>query len=1101
MKKIIFISGFFALMLGINFLLKATNYVVSGAGSSEVNGTYVEDGTANGKPMYTYDTYVLAYNGTYWVIGDEFIWEVFAYYFSWDAGETPPSTGWDLDMDGTPPVPSVEIEGRSLSYSSNTFFEKQCDDGSIETIVTITHNEYGGDFFTGSNGDDFVTAGKTTVTNLPAGLDALITRTSASTLTLKLIGNASSHANANDISNLTVEFTNSAFDDGSASEVSNYLKSNIAVDFMQVHTVCASGCDYSTITLALVNASVENYDVLELSAESYTESLSVGKAITIRGKGAANTIIQAHADYNSATNRVITAFPAAAYIKLYDLTIKNGKINGTSQFGGGINSSTNLYIYNCIIKDNILSYTGDVNLWGGGIFSDAYEKILYIENSLIYNNKTISDGFHYGGGMAVNNTSTFTIKNSTISGNTITKGGGEALWMSSPVVNSSVINCTISENTYTGASGSVTYMDQGTCTYKNTIIYGNTASSFMTGINSPTINAYNSIMTSLASINGVNSNNSTSDPLLGSLADNGGPTQTYAIGESSPAINGGTTGLDIPDLDQRRYTKNSTRDIGAYEYEGTAPNVWDGSSGTDWNTAANWSKGTVPANTDNVIIDCLDNQPVIDEDPATPAECNALTINGLASLTINAAKALTISGGLTNNGLLTLKSDATGTGTIIDNGTISGTGAYRAECYITGEGGGIPDGRFWYVGSPVSSSYSNVFSASGVNKLWYWTETTNSYTELTSNTSSLNVLTGYAARIGANSTLTFTGGTLNTGNISNTNLTRTGVVNEKRGYHLIGNPYPSFLDWESATKTNLLATMWYRTDNLSSVMVYDTYNATSHIGTNNNQSGAVTKYLPPMQAFWVRVDADGNTGQIALTNVMRSHQDGNLMKSDETQNDLIRLQVSNGANTDETVLYFNTDADNGYDDYDSPKMFVNNKAVPELYTVAGNETLVINGMHDVESNLVIPVGFKTDSACEYSITATEITGLESVPVILEDILLNEYQNLKTKPEYTFASEIANNITRFKLHFAEITGINNNSAKENIFAYSENKQLTLILNNVNGQSIITVYDVLGNKLFNKITTEKENIFPILTSGIYFVKTRTAKGIYVDKVFVK
>ena len=57
------------------------------------------------------------------------------------------------------------------------------------------------------------------------------------------------------------------------------------------------------------------------------------------------------------------------------------------------------------------------------------------------------------------------------------------------------------------------------------------------------------------------------DPLLGPLADNGGPTQTMALLASSPAIG---AGANCPDFDQRGHSKtNPARcDIGAYQYDG-----------------------------------------------------------------------------------------------------------------------------------------------------------------------------------------------------------------------------------------------------------------------------------------------------------------------------------------------------------------------------------------------------------------------------------------------------------------------------------------------------------------------------------------------------
>jgi hypothetical protein len=67
------------------------------------------------------------------------------------------------------------------------------------------------------------------------------------------------------------------------------------------------------------------------------------------------------------------------------------------------------------------------------------------------------------------------------------------------------------------------------------------------------------------------------DPLLGDLADNGGPTQTHALLTGSPAIDAGppTDGDPIacppPDTDQRGVSRpqGSACDIGAFELEST----------------------------------------------------------------------------------------------------------------------------------------------------------------------------------------------------------------------------------------------------------------------------------------------------------------------------------------------------------------------------------------------------------------------------------------------------------------------------------------------------------------------------------------------------
>jgi hypothetical protein len=107
MKKMIMKTIYFTLIAILIIVATNTfaqNYVVSGAGSTEVNGTYVENGTANGKPKYEFNNggsiYTLGYSGMMmrWVIGRGGMWEMMSYYRTLVAGDTPPSTGWDMDM-------------------------------------------------------------------------------------------------------------------------------------------------------------------------------------------------------------------------------------------------------------------------------------------------------------------------------------------------------------------------------------------------------------------------------------------------------------------------------------------------------------------------------------------------------------------------------------------------------------------------------------------------------------------------------------------------------------------------------------------------------------------------------------------------------------------------------------------------------------------------------------------------------------------------------------------------------------------------------------------------------------------------------------------
>lgn len=548
--------------LFVGWSAMATNYVVSGAGSPEVNGTYEESGAYNGKPKYVKSgtNYELRYNdsmGQRWEIWDAIMWDT--YYYTDDAGDTPPSTGWSRNS-GSNPAPSVGPAAPTLTYSTSRFVESDDNDGTIKTTITITHNNVGGATFTG-NVNDVYDATKVVVSNIPTGLSSNIVLKSSTEIEFTLTGSAAAHANANDVANLTVTFQDAAFSGGSASAVYNSTKSDLAVEFVEFLNVPAT---YSTITAAI--AAAEAYDIIQIAAGTYTEAgITVNKTLTFKGEAANTTIVQAAASYNTASDRVFYLNTNGITARFYDLTIRYGK---TTDNGGGIgkNQQSSLEIYRCDISYNIgINYSGGVDM---GFYGDYYG---IIEDCLISNNSTNGDG----GGIAIYQ-GPCTIKNSTIVSNTCSgpQGGGGVR----ASYTTDIINCTVTGNTANGSpygGGGVVFMSAYTYNIKNSIIYGNTCATGadlyrIADFGNTTINAYNSIIgvagaSSGDAINGTSSNVSSSDPLLSALADNGGSTQTCALQAGSPAIGAGMTGDDIPTTDQRGETRSDPPCIGAYD--------------------------------------------------------------------------------------------------------------------------------------------------------------------------------------------------------------------------------------------------------------------------------------------------------------------------------------------------------------------------------------------------------------------------------------------------------------------------------------------------------------------------------------------------------
>lgn len=113
---------------------------------------------------------------------------------------------------------------KSIIYEKNYFVEGDANDGSITESINISLTE---DTFTGSNGSII----PVTVNNLPDGLTASVTRTSATTAELSLTGNADNNSKSDSINNLEIIFPDSAFTGNNAGLVVGAATFNLEIRF------------------------------------------------------------------------------------------------------------------------------------------------------------------------------------------------------------------------------------------------------------------------------------------------------------------------------------------------------------------------------------------------------------------------------------------------------------------------------------------------------------------------------------------------------------------------------------------------------------------------------------------------------------------------------------------------------------------------------------------------------------------------------------------------------------------------------------------------------------------------------------------------------
>jgi CSLREA domain-containing protein len=327
-------------------------------------------------------------------------------------------------------------------------------------------------------------------------------------------------------------------------------------------------------------------------ADNYTITLggqlpNVADVLAITGNGSVNTTIQA-----SSCNPVTlpdNCIPAAyrvfyvvnsGNLTLDGLTVRHGNVSSS---GGGIYSAGTLTITNSTFSGNsagfggggvfayyiLLKVTNGVftgNFAGSGGGLNTFGSTTTITNSTFSGNYAMPSSSGYGGGIYIDGT--LMLINSTLSGNFAKHGGGISNFDS----DMTIMNSTIFGNSASTSGGGV-HNDSGGVTLRNTIVAGSTSGGDCAG----TISADGFNLTTDNTCGGAIQKTS-AEINLGLLADNGGPTRTFALLSGSAGIDAGNDSVcadvnTVNNKDQRGVTRpvNVTGntiahcDIGAYE--------------------------------------------------------------------------------------------------------------------------------------------------------------------------------------------------------------------------------------------------------------------------------------------------------------------------------------------------------------------------------------------------------------------------------------------------------------------------------------------------------------------------------------------------------
>lgn len=283
----------------------------------------------------------------------------------------------------------------------------------------------------------------------------------------------------------------------------------------------------------------------------------------------------------------LSAYLGEGDLEISDCVFRFNKASGSTQGrGGGIHfivkgSAT---ISRCTVSDNTAGTMGnEYGGEGGGIFQRSSMTLIdttISSNTAIGGTRDSSEGGSSEGG-GINNwegDSELTAINCTISGNTATTGDGQAPGVGGGVfiadgASATLINSTLTENSADDGAVYVSESDNdgpGSLTLSNTIVANQQpgcADCAIMGDGLSFSDGYNIDSDNTCKLT-EGSDMPMTDPMLGPLADNGGPTLTHALLYGSPAIDAGDCDGGTVTEDQRSVERpqGEACDIGAFEY-------------------------------------------------------------------------------------------------------------------------------------------------------------------------------------------------------------------------------------------------------------------------------------------------------------------------------------------------------------------------------------------------------------------------------------------------------------------------------------------------------------------------------------------------------
>ena len=513
----------------------------------------------------------------------------------------------------------------------------------------------------------------------------------------------------------------------------------------------------------------------------------------------------------------------------------------------------------------------------------------------------------------------------------------------------------------------------------------------------------------------------------------------------------------------------------------------------DWNKISNWQLVCEGWTDPQPATELPSSNPEMIDDIIVAKDLDATSnyivkdVELLADVTlkITSTGALEIIGDIANTdeNALIVDADINGTGSLVHN---SDDVKAKVNCYIDNSSLTRSWSADWhFISSPVANQAIESFIPTEENYDFYsWSEfnsTWNNQKKDNSTTNDFYTDNGFDFAKGRGYLVAYENegykkflGTLNNGDVTYPLSCSTDgefVIEKYTGFNLLGNPYPSYIDWEAEgwTRDMLeLQTVWIYDDDVNNYITY----TLGGVATNGG-----SQYIAPCQGFFVKAKT---TGDFVMTNDIRT-KSKSAFRKDNDEN-IFKVRVNGASGQDEIAVVIG-------DNDDVFKMFSLNESAPSLYINKGVGNYTVVYIDDEKS---LPLNFEAESMSMFTISLSE-AGNDFTQIYLEDRLTGEKVNLLTD-SYSFLHSKSNTKERFVLTFVNGQQTTDNSH----FAYINNGEI--IIDDINGNVQINIYDVTGRRVFSR-----DDVHSVQTngysSGVYIIQKIDDKGIETQKIVIE